>query len=57
MSWETVKGFDKPCRYGGRVWIEQEGSKYALIVQGKSEAQSTDWDFILDKFKEYAEKD
>ena len=54
-----MSGYDKPCKYGGSVWIEESaasmfGQKYALVVNGKIEAQSDEWSYIVGKFHSYA---
>ena len=49
----AMSGYDRPCKYGGRVWIEQgPGSKYTLFVNGDIKAQS-DWDYIVNLFNSY----
>jgi len=54
-----MSGYDRPCKYGGSVWIEESaasmfGQKYALIVNGSIKAQSDNWDTIVREFNSYA---
>ena len=53
-----VSGYDKPCKYGGYVRIEESaasmfGQKYALVVNGDIKAQSDSWDYIVREFNSY----
>jgi len=50
----AISGYDKPCKYGGRVWIENgPGSSYTLFVDGSIKAQSENWDYIVREFNSY----
>jgi len=51
----AISGYDKPCKYGGRVWIENgPGSWFSLFVNGDIKAQSADWNYIVREFNSYA---
>ena len=51
----AMSGYNKPCKYGGSVWIEQEFGRtwYTLFVNGDIKAQSGDWNYIVNLFNGY----
>ena len=50
----AMSGYDKPCKYGGRVWIEEGPvSKYTLFVNNEIKAQSDNWEYIVREFNSY----